>query len=97
MLDGDAGTAEDLFGEEIHLFHLAVLLLAYGRMHGVEHILLNRFASDVPFRSLESSVWTLIPFPREIPRRDPIKALRWIADNKDRIEWSEDAGKFVVL
>jgi len=76
----------------------ALGLFAYGQLDAVEHILDNFPEGFHNAQGGAEVIWYLLPIPRQLHPVDPThhEAIRaWIRENRDRLTWDEECGKFV--
>jgi hypothetical protein len=79
------------------LWHTAATLLVFGKLTGYEDIIDNRpLRRIVNWRLLTYSTKFLVPLPEELdPYDNPEEVKRWFRENRNRLHWDEDAGRFV--
>lgn len=79
-------------------YMFALGLFTFGQLDAVEHILDNFPEGFHNAQGGAEVIWYLLPIPRQLHPVDPThhKAIRaWLRENRDRLTWDEEGGKFV--
>jgi hypothetical protein len=72
-------------------------LFCFGHIEAIDDII--KYFKFVP-RPIKIMAWVLrelLPLPQDIGIDTPDLLKQWISDNKNRLEWSEEKGKYLLL
>ena len=85
--------------ERVGLFLFASGLLAFGRLEAdIVEAILSRPTLKGSIDRLAGTVPVLLPLPEDAdPLRDPAAVLQWLDDNRHRLAFSEELGRFVLV
>jgi hypothetical protein len=78
----------------------AGVLLTYGRLDVIDHILDNlpQPNSLSRFRVIAAVVKDLLPLPQDLKPIENRELVRqWIRDHEDRLVWDDDQGRFLLV
>jgi hypothetical protein len=79
------------------IFMASIGLFCYGHLEVVDDII--EYFKLVP-RPIKTMVWVLrelLPLPQEIGIDNPDLLKQWLFDNRNRLEWSEEKGKYLLV
>ena len=87
----------ELKKSKVAIFMASIGMFCFGHLDVIDDII--KYFNLVP-RPVKVMVWVLrelLPLPQEIGIDTPDLLKQWLFDNRDRLEWSEEKGKYLLL
>jgi hypothetical protein len=83
--------------DKIVFFMYSIGLVCFGNINSVEDVINSFSFVNQRMKTMVFVLRELLPLPSDISINTPNLLKQWVSDNKNRLEWSEKEGRYLLL